>query len=65
MPKINAENETRGQRKKELSEMLSGLGVKNVNDVQDLFKEMIGTVSEQGLDGEPEEESGVNANDKM
>jgi len=58
MPKINAENEARRQRRKELSEMLDGLGVKDVNDVQDLFKELIGTVLEQGLDGELEEELG-------
>jgi len=58
MPKINAEKEARRQRRKEVSEMLSGLGVKDVNDVQDLFKEMIGTVLEQGLDGELEEELG-------
>jgi transposase-like protein len=58
MPKINAENEARRQRRKALSEMLDGLGVKDVNDVQDLFKELIGTVLEQGLDGELEEELG-------
>ena len=58
MPKINVENEARRQRRKELSEMLSGLGVKDMNDVQDLFKEMIGTVLEEGLDGELDEELG-------
>ena len=58
MPKINPENESRRQRRKELSTMLDGLGVKNVNDVQDLFKELIGTVLEQDLDGELDEELG-------
>jgi len=58
MPKINAENEAKRQRRKELAGMLDGLGVKNVDDVQDLFKELIGTVLEQGLDGEMEEELG-------
>jgi len=58
MPKINAENEAKRQRRKELAGMLDGLGVKNVDDVQDLFKELIGTILEQGLDGEMEEELG-------
>jgi transposase-like protein len=58
MPKINAENEARRQRRKELSEMLGGLGITDVDGLQDLFKEMIGTVLEQGLDGELEEELG-------
>jgi transposase-like protein len=58
MPKINAENEARRQRRKELAGMLDGLGVKDVEDVQELFKELIGTVLEQGLDGELEEELG-------
>ncbi|MCL2366862.1 MAG: hypothetical protein FWC75_07450 [Oscillospiraceae bacterium] len=31
MPKINPENEARRQRRKELSSMLDGLGVKDVN----------------------------------
>jgi len=58
MPKINAENEARRQRRKELSEMLNSLGVTGVDGVQDLFKEMIGTVLEEGLDGEMDDELG-------
>jgi len=58
MPKINAENEARRQRRKEISEMLGGLGVTDVGGLQELFKEMIGTVLEEGLDGEMDEELG-------
>ena len=63
MPKINAENEARRQRRKEISEMLGGLGVTDVNGLQDLFKEMIGTVLEEGLEGELDEELGYSKYD--
>ena len=63
MPKINAENEARRQRRKEISEMLGGLGVTDVNSLQDLFKEMIGTVLEEGLEGELDEDLGYSKYD--
>jgi transposase-like protein len=58
MPKINPENEAKRQRRKEISGILDGLGVKDMDGVQDLFKEVIGTFLENGLDGELEEELG-------
>jgi len=58
MPKINAENEAKRQRRKEIARMLEGLGVKDMDSVQDLFKEVIGTFLEEGLDAELEDELG-------
>jgi len=58
MPKINPENEARRQRRKELSEMLSGLGVTDVAGVQELFKDLVSTVLEEGLEGELDDELG-------
>jgi len=58
MPKINTENEAKRQRRKEISGILDGLGVKDMDGVQDLFKEVIGTFLENGLDVELEEELG-------
>ena len=52
MWRINPEEEARRQRRKELTEMLGGLGVTDIAGVQDLFKELIGTVLENGLEGE-------------
>ena len=58
MPRINAENEARRQRRKELTAMLGGMGVTDVVGVQELFKEMISSVLEQGLEGELDNELG-------
>ena len=58
MPKINPENEAKRQRRKEIAGMLDGLGVKDMDGVQDLFKEVIGTFLENGLDSELDEELG-------
>ena len=58
MPKINPENEAKRQRRKEISGILDGLGVKDMDGVQDLFKEVIGTFLENGLDSELDEELG-------
>ena len=63
MPRINPEEEARRQRRKELTEMLGGLGVTDVAGVQDLFKELIGTVLENGLEGELDEELGYSKYD--
>ena len=49
MPKKNPENVAWRQRRKELAEMLGGLGVTDVAGVQELLKEMVGSVLEQGL----------------
>ena len=58
MPRINAENEAKRQRRKELAKMLNGFGVTDIAGAQELFKDMIGTVLEQGLDGELDDELG-------
>ena len=58
MPRINAENEARRQRRRELTEVLDGLGVTDVAGVQELFKELVSSVLEKGLEGELDEELG-------
>ena len=58
MPRINVENEAKRQRRKELAKMLNGFGVTDIAGAQELFKDMIGTVLEQGLDGELDDELG-------
>ena len=44
-------------------EMMSGAGIKTMADIQDLFKEMIGSFVENGLEGELEEEQGYSKYD--
>ena len=63
MPKINAENEARRQRRKELGEILNALGITDVSEVQTLFKDLVGTVLEQGLEGELDSELGYSKYD--
>ena len=54
--------ERREQRKKLLA-LLQDAGVKDVEGVQELFKEMVGTVLESGLEGELEDELGYSKYD--
>ena len=54
--------ERREQRKK-LLELLQGAGINDVAGVQELFKEMVGTVLENGLEGELDEELGYSKYD--
>jgi transposase-like protein len=54
--------ERREQRKK-LLEMLQGAGITDVAGVQELFKEMVSTVLENGLEGELEEQLGYSKYD--
>lgn len=54
--------ERREQRKK-LLELLQDAGINDVAGVEDLFKEMVGTVLENGLDGELEGELGYSKYD--
>jgi Transposase and inactivated derivatives len=58
--KITAE---RRAKRKELFELLQGAGITDVEGVQELYKEMIGTVLENGLAGELEEELGYSKYD--
>ena len=54
--------ERRSQREK-LKELLKGAGIEDVAGVQELFKEMVGSVLESGLEGELEEELGYSRYD--
>lgn len=54
--------ERREQRKK-LLELLQDAGINDVAGVQELFKEMVGTVLENGLEGELDEELGYSRYD--
>jgi len=62
MAKRKITPERREQRKK-LLELLQGAGVNDVAGVQELFKEMVSTVLENGLEGELEDELGYSKYD--
>lgn len=62
MSKRKITPERREQRKK-LLELLQGAGINDVAGVQELFKEMVSTVLENGLEGELEEELGYSKYD--
>lgn len=53
----------RRERRKQLMAMLQDAGINDVAGVQDLFKEMVGTVLENGLEGELDEELGYSKYD--
>ena len=62
MAKRKITPERREQRKK-LLELLQGAGVNDVAGVQELFKEMVSTVLENGLEGELKDELGYSKYD--
>ena len=49
--------------REQLGEMMAGAGIKSVDDIHELFKEMIGSFVENGLEGELEEELGYSKYD--
>ena len=53
----------RREQRKQLLELLQGAGINDVAGVQELFKEMVGTVLENGLEGELDEELGYSKYD--
>lgn len=53
----------RREQRKQLLELLQGAGINDVAGVQDLFKEMVSTVLENGLEGELEESLGYSKYD--
>lgn len=53
----------RRERRKQLVEFLQGVGITDVAGVQELFKEMVGSVLENGLEGELDEELGYSKYD--
>jgi transposase-like protein len=59
----NPEILERQANKREMREMLKGLKIKDMNDISNLFKEMIGMVLENGLEGELDEELGYSKYD--
>ena len=50
MPKLNPENQKRRESRKEPGTMLGEMGVTDMAGVQELFKELVSTVLEQGLE---------------
>lgn len=52
------ERATEKARKDQIRKLLAGLEVKDFNDIQTLFKEMVGEVLQNGLEGELDEELG-------
>lgn len=63
MPKKNAEREARRERRKELMTLLESAGITDIAGVQALYREMVGTVLENGLEGELDEELGYSKYD--
>ena len=63
MPKKNPEREARRERRKELMAMLESAGITDVAGLQGLYKEMVGSVLENSLEGELEEELGYSKYD--
>ena len=57
MGKSRITPEQRGLRTK-LGEMMAGAGIRSMEDIQNLFKDMIGSIVENGLEGELEDELG-------
>ena len=53
----------RRERRKQLLALLQDAGINDVEGVQDLFKEMVGTVLENGLEGELDEKLGYSKYD--
>lgn len=50
-------------RRKQMSELMKGLEIRDMADINSLFKEMIGSVLENGLEGELDEELGYSKYD--
>jgi len=63
MPKKNPEREAKRQRHEELTEFLDSVGVSDVAGVQELFKDLVSSVLQNGLEGELEEELGYSKYD--
>jgi transposase-like protein len=66
MPKYKLspeEREAERQRKEQIRGLLTGLEIKDFSDIQSLFKEMVGEVLENGLEGELDDELGYSKYD--
>ena len=62
MPRSKMTEEEKA-RKEQIRGVLSGLDIKSFGDIQSLFKEMVGEVLQNGLEGELEEELGYSKYD--
>lgn len=51
------------ERKENLRNIMKGLDIKNFNDIQDVFKMMVGEILENGLEGELDDELGYSKYD--
>jgi len=54
---------TKKERRAEMQEILKKLDIKDMSDINELFKEMVGTVLENGLESELDEELGYSKYD--
>lgn len=66
MPKYKLSAEERAakqERKEKLKELMAGLEVKDISDINSLFKEMVGDILENGLEAEMDEELGYSKYD--
>ena len=66
MPKYKLSPEERAakaERKEKIRELMSEMQVKDMNDINSLFKEMIGDILENGLEAELDEELGYSKYD--
>ena len=50
-------------RRAQLGQLMEGAGIKSMEDIQELFKDMIATFVNQGLEGELDEELGYSKYD--
>ena len=61
MPKYKLSSEERAaekERKEQIRNLLTGFDIKDFKDIQCLFKEMVGEVLQNGLEGELDDELG-------
>ncbi len=66
MPRYKKSPEERAaerERKENLRNIMKGLDIKNFNDIQDVFKMMVGEILENGLEGELDDELGYSKYD--
>ena len=62
--KLNPEERAAEQaRKEKMKNLLKGLEIKDFGDIQSLFKEMVGEVLQNGLEGELDDELGYSKYD--
>lgn len=66
MPRYKLSPEERAaekEKRENIQKLLAGFNIKDFNDIQELFKDMVGTVLENGLEGELDDELGYSKYD--